>query len=147
MASESSSASASASASTVAPFAVIGEPPNVEPDLLDEILNVAMDAGRKAGGIILEHARGADVTKNKANARDLLTEIDPLCERTIQETVLSSFPDHVFLGEEDVPPGKEAAAEALQSKLEASAETWLWIVDPIDGTTNVSDSVFGTTQP
>uniref|UniRef100_A0A7S3LDA3 Inositol-1-monophosphatase n=1 Tax=Amphora coffeiformis TaxID=265554 RepID=A0A7S3LDA3_9STRA len=95
-----------------------------------------MEAGRKAGTIILQHAQGADVTKNKANARDLLTEIDPLCEKTIQETVLAAFPEHAFLGEEDVPPGRQAAAEALRVKLEASAETWLWIVDPIDGTTN-----------
>ena len=132
------------STSTVAPPAVIGEAPEVAPGLLDEILQVAKDAGRKAGAIILQHAQGADVTKNKANARDLLTEIDPLCEKTIQETVLAAFADHDFLGEEDVPPGKEAAAAALQAKLEASADTWLWIVDPIDGTTNVSDEYYNT---
>jgi myo-inositol-1(or 4)-monophosphatase len=33
-----------------------------------------------------------------------------------------------------VPPGKEASSAALEAKL--AADKWLWIVDPIDGTTN-----------
>lgn len=54
---------------------------------------------------------------------------------------MESFPDHDFLGEEDVPPGKEASAAALEEKLSSSVSDadggdWLWIVDPIDGTTN-----------
>jgi myo-inositol-1(or 4)-monophosphatase len=48
---------------------------------------------------------------------------------------LAKFPSHAFLGEEDVPPGKEASAEALDAIL-AKSPDWLWIVDPIDGTTN-----------
>jgi myo-inositol-1(or 4)-monophosphatase len=49
---------------------------------------------------------------------------------------LESFPHHNFLGEEDVPPGKEASAAAIQQKLIDTQDEWLWIVDPIDGTTN-----------
>lgn len=49
---------------------------------------------------------------------------------------MAAFPNHGFLGEEDVPPGKEASAAALDSKLSNSESDWLWIVDPIDGTTN-----------
>jgi myo-inositol-1(or 4)-monophosphatase len=48
--------------------------------------------------------------------------------------VLENFPDHNFLGEESVAPGVEAAKAALEEKLAKSG--WLWIVDPIDGTTN-----------
>lgn len=40
------------------------------------------------------------------------------------------------MGEEDVPPGKEASAAAIEAKLSSSDSDWLWIVDPIDGTTN-----------
>jgi myo-inositol-1(or 4)-monophosphatase len=40
------------------------------------------------------------------------------------------------LGEEDVPPGKEASTAAIEAKLSSSDSDWLWIVDPIDGTTN-----------
>ena len=99
-----------------------------------------MDASRKAGEIILGNAGGAEVTKCKANSRDLLTLIDPLCEKTIKETVLKTFPSHDFLGEEDVMPGKEASAAALNDKLSVSQD-WLWIVDPIDGTTNFANGI------
>lgn len=103
--------------------------------LLDQVLEVAMDASRKAGEIIIGNAGGAEVSERKANSRDLLTLIDPLCEKIIKETVLETFTSHDFLGEEDVAPGKEASAAALDAKLSSSADDWLWIVDPIDGTT------------
>mmetsp|Transcript_10140 Transcript_10140/g.15217 ORF Transcript_10140/g.15217 Transcript_10140/m.15217 type:complete len:322 (+) Transcript_10140:76-1041(+) len=102
---------------------------------LKSILSVAASAAKKAGDIIVSHSGGADVTKTKANPRDLLTLIDPLCEEIIKETVLSAFPTHDFLGEEDVPPGKEASAAALDAKLNTDKD-FLWIVDPIDGTSN-----------
>jgi myo-inositol-1(or 4)-monophosphatase len=104
----------------------------LEDALLDQVLEVAIDASKKAGEIIIGNAGGAEVTERKANSRDLLTLIDPLCEKTIKETVLETFPTHDFLGEEDVPPGKEASAAALDAKL-SSSDDWLWIVDPIDG--------------
>jgi myo-inositol-1(or 4)-monophosphatase len=105
-------------------------------DILNKILTVAVDASKKAGDIIVGNAGGARVTQSKANSRDLLTLIDPLCEKTIQETVIAVYPDHDFLGEEDVAPGSQASAAAIASKLESSTSDWLWVVDPIDGTTN-----------
>jgi myo-inositol-1(or 4)-monophosphatase len=107
-------------------------------ELLEQVLQVAIDAAKTAGDIILGNAGGAAVTERKANSRDLLTLIDPMCEEAIRKTVLATFPDHDFLGEEDVPPGKEASAAALDAKLseDSSSSSWLWIVDPIDGTTN-----------
>ena len=69
-------------------------------DTLDELLAVAIDASKKAGNIIIGNNSGAEVTKTKANPKDLLTLIDPLCEKTIKERVSKSFPDHDFLGEE-----------------------------------------------
>ena len=98
-------------------------------ETLQSVLQVAIKASRAAGEIILGNAGGAEVTNRKANSRDLLTLIDPLCEQTIRDTVLATFPDHDFLGEEMVSPGKEASAAALESKLDTSE--WLWIVDPI----------------
>jgi len=107
--------------------------PSDDSELHSSILAVAMDASRKAGAIIVGEATGTQKVSRKANSRDLLTEIDPLCQQVIRETIRATFPDHDFLGEEDVPPGKDASAAALQDKL---GEGWLWIVDPIDGTTN-----------
>lgn len=110
-------------------------------ETLDSLLSVAITASKQAGEIILGNAGGADVLKSKANSRDLLTLIDPLCEKTIRETVLATFPTHAFLGEEDVPPGKEASAAAIEAKLQQlndadDNDNYLWIVDPIDGTSN-----------
>lgn len=96
---------------------------------LAAILEVAIDASKKAGEIIIGNSGPTEVTSTKANSKDLLTLIDPLCEKTIKETVVATFPSHGFLGEEDVPPGKEASAAALDALLEKSND-WLWIVDP-----------------
>ena len=103
---------------------------------LDAFLKIAITASKKAGDIILGYDGGAEVTKLKANSRDLLTLVDPLCEKTIRDTVLDKFPDHKFLGEEDVPAGAEASAKALSSILSDGQSPFLWIVDPIDGTSN-----------
>ena len=61
-----------------------------------------------------------------------------MCEATIKDIVLNEFPNHDFLGEEDVDPGKEASALALEMKLNGDDSSdgksdYLWIVDPIDG--------------
>lgn len=40
------------------------------------------------------------------------------------------------IGEEDVPPGKEASAAAIDAKLQNNPSNYLWIVNPIDGTFN-----------
>jgi myo-inositol-1(or 4)-monophosphatase len=103
-------------------------------DQLDSILHVATEASLAAGRIIAESlSTNTQVIERKANARDLLTLLDPQCEQTIRDIVSKTFPSHAFLGEEDVPPGKEASAAALDAKLNQSCE-FLWIVDPIDGT-------------
>lgn len=111
---------------------------NMMPPLedLQKVLAVAVDASRTAGVIIREHAGGAQVSERKANSRDLLTIVDPLCEKTIKEKVLGTFPHHEFLGEEMVAPGADASKAALDLALNSSKTDWLWIVDPIDGTTN-----------
>jgi hypothetical protein len=54
---------------------------SVEQETLKQVLAVAIEASKKAGDIILGNAGGAEVTKSKANSRDLLTLIDPLCEK------------------------------------------------------------------
>ncbi len=50
-------------------------------ETLDSLLSVAITASKQAGEIILGNAGGAEVLKSKANSRDLLTLIDPLCEK------------------------------------------------------------------
>ena len=71
----------------------------LEEQEIKAILSTASTAAKKAGEIIMANSSGADVTKTKANTRDLLTMIDPLCEKIIRDTVLTNFPTHDFLGE------------------------------------------------
>jgi myo-inositol-1(or 4)-monophosphatase len=59
---------------------------------------------RKRLEICIGDVGGAKVTEHNVKSCDLLTLIDPLCEKMIQETLSSTFSDHDFLGEEDVPP-------------------------------------------
>lgn len=98
----------------------------------EPVLRVAKEAARAAGSVMQKNI-GAAVTKTKCSNKDLLTEIDPLCQQVISDMVAESFPDHKFLGEESVAAGDAASSEALAELIMAD---WLWIVDPIDGTTN-----------
>jgi hypothetical protein len=50
---------------------------------LQSLLSVAIAASKKAGEIILGNAGGAEVMERKANSRDLLTLVDPLCEKVL----------------------------------------------------------------
>ena len=61
-------------------------------EMLDRVLEVAIDASKKAGEIIIGNAGGAEVTERKANSRDLLTLIDPLCEKVRSPYVLAKLP-------------------------------------------------------
>ncbi|KAL3920755.1 MAG: hypothetical protein SGILL_003099 [Bacillariaceae sp.] len=112
-----------------------------DPALVDKILEVVVDASSKACEIIRKNSEGADVVSKKSTGRDLLTMVDPLCEAAIRETIQTAFPEHSFLGEESVPPGIDAARQALEEVLTDPISDWLHIVDPIDGTTNFANGI------
>lgn len=101
-------------------------------DDLKSVLQTAKDAARAAGRVMQENL-GAALTKTKCSNKDLLTEIDPMCQKVISDQVAQAFPQHKFLGEESVAAGDVASAQALAELMNSE---WLWIVDPIDGTTN-----------
>lgn len=95
---------------------------------------VAEAAARGAGELIAA-GYGAEVKSTKASSRDLLTEVDGAAQQLIEAKVRNAFPSHRFLGEESVEAGQAASALALGEALEGGNE-WVWVVDPIDGTTN-----------
>lgn len=88
------------------------------------IVNVAVRAARRAGGIILRHhTRVGDLEVSRKGRGDFATEVDRAAERAIVSTVREFYPGHGFLGEEGGSrPGRE--------------EEVVWIVDPLDGTAN-----------
>ena len=102
-------------------------------DLHQEISDVAVRAARKAGECIKVAFGLEKDIKSKIGSRDIVTEFDTQAQEIIRQTILEAFPDHNFLGEEDVAAGRDASTAAAKSVEDAEH---LWIVDPIDGTTN-----------
>nr|WP_216667670.1 inositol monophosphatase family protein [Saccharibacillus deserti] len=94
---------------------------------------VAINAAAKAGEWIKSKLGMHEQLSTKTSAQDLVTEVDKGAEQMIRRLILTHFPDHAILGEESVEPGEAAAISALA---EAQDEEYLWIIDPIDGTTN-----------
>ncbi|MGF7049378.1 myo-inositol-1(or 4)-monophosphatase [Paenibacillus sp. DS2015] len=94
---------------------------------------VAINAAAKAGEWIKSRLGTVKELNTKYSAQDLVTEVDKGAEQMIRKLILTHFPDHAILGEEGVEPGPKASAQALEETLK---EEYVWIVDPVDGTTN-----------
>lgn len=94
---------------------------------------VAINCAAKAGEWIKTKLGSYEQLDLKYSSHDLVTEVDKGSEKLIKRLIQTHFPHHSFLGEEGVEPGPEASARALA---EMRDEEYLWIVDPIDGTTN-----------
>lgn len=94
---------------------------------------VAVNCASKAGEWIKSRIGRFAEPDLKQSMHDLVTEVDKGSERLIRNLIATHFPQHSFLGEEGVEPGPEASAKALE---EVGNAEYLWIVDPIDGTTN-----------
>lgn len=88
-------------------------------------LTIAVKAARRAGNFINRSARDLDLlTVITKGPKDFVSEVDREAERTIVETILEAYPEHAILAEEGTAKGANAAAENV------------WIIDPLDGTTN-----------
>jgi len=110
---------------------------------LQRVLDVAIVASRSAGSIIKANCGAVGVEKTKSRAQDLCTKVDTECQQLISDYVTRHFPTHAFLGEESVI--SEQDDQALDSILGKNSDgtkqtkgtaEWLWVVDPLDGTTN-----------
>lgn len=86
------------------------------------MLNIAIRAARAAGEIIMRYVdRIEDISITEKGKGDFTTEIDRQAEMVIINTLQQAYPRHAILAEE----------QGLQKEHEN-----LWIVDPLDGTTN-----------
>ncbi|PZE19732.1 inositol monophosphatase family protein [Paenibacillus xerothermodurans] len=94
---------------------------------------VAINTASKAGEWIQSKLGDFNSLQTKYSAQDLVTEVDKGAEKMIRNLIQTHFPQHSILGEEGVQPGPAASQLALQ---EMSGAEYLWIVDPLDGTTN-----------
>ena len=89
------------------------------------MINIAVRAARAAGSIINRAALDLDVLKVASKGtNDFVTEVDRAAEQAIIDTLLDAYPGHGILAEES---GRERGARSSD---------YLWIIDPLDGTTN-----------
>jgi myo-inositol-1(or 4)-monophosphatase len=92
---------------------------------LHPMLNVAIKAARTAGTIINRASLDLDALKiSTKSANDFVTEVDQRAEEAIIETLLAAYPGHGILAEES---GRMHGAKSSE---------YVWIIDPLDGTTN-----------
>ena len=89
------------------------------------MLNVAVKAARAAGAIINRAALDVEAVRvSVKRTNDFVTEVDHEAEAAIIETLLTAYPGHGILAEES---GSEHGAKDSE---------FIWIIDPLDGTTN-----------
>jgi len=89
------------------------------------MLNIAIKAARAAGAVI--NRASLDIEKVQVESKgvnDFVTEVDKHAEAVIVDTLLAAYPGHGILAEES---GRELGAKDSE---------FLWIIDPLDGTTN-----------
>ena len=93
--------------------------------VLHPMLNIAIKAARAAGAII--NRASLDVERLTVTAKshnDFVTDVDRAAEHAIIDTILEAYPGHGILAEES---GREHGSRDSE---------YVWIIDPLDGTTN-----------
>ena len=90
---------------------------------MEPLLNIAVNAARQAGDIIIRHMEQVDHLKiTPKNGQEFFSEVDVKAEQAIINTIHKAYPDHSILAEE--------------SGLQGDNEEYVWIIDPLDGTSN-----------
>jgi myo-inositol-1(or 4)-monophosphatase len=86
------------------------------------MLNIAVKAAIRAGKLIYRAGDNLDhLTVTKKSHADYVSEVDRAAERIIIEALREAYPSHAILAEES---GAQGESE------------YVWIIDPLDGTTN-----------
>src|SRR5258705_10898754 len=87
------------------------------------MLNTAVKAARKAGSIISRASSDLDkLTVRRKRQNDFVSEVDHAAEDAIISVLRDAYPDHGILAEE--------------SGASKSRSEYVWMIDPLDGTTN-----------
>ncbi|MFO0705794.1 MAG: inositol monophosphatase family protein [Nitrospira sp.] len=89
---------------------------------LEEALEVAAVAGKEAGKLIQTYAQDGFRIEHK-NLINLVTDADHAAEQCVIDIIRSHYPEHGFLAEE-------------RGQSNNGFSPYLWIIDPLDGTTN-----------
>jgi myo-inositol-1(or 4)-monophosphatase len=87
-----------------------------------ELLDIATEAARTAGALLVERFGTELVVTTKSTPTDVVSEADLAAERAIRDVLRRRTPDDAVMGEE----GDDSAGTSGRR----------WIVDPLDGTVN-----------
>ena len=93
---------------------------------LQKALDTAKEAAEIAGEILhdnFETSLSPDIKPDKT----FVTKVDTESEKSIIETIVRAFPKHAFLGEESGESGEKS--------------DYLWVIDPLDGTSNFINGI------
>jgi myo-inositol-1(or 4)-monophosphatase len=86
------------------------------------MLNVAIMAARRGGDTLIRNLNKLDKLKIEQKGRnDFVSEADHAAERAVIEVIHKHYPDHAIQAEESGTTGES---------------DYVWIIDPLDGTTN-----------
>lgn len=85
-------------------------------------INIATEAARQAADIMVRYRERLESIPVERKARhDYVSDVDRACEQAITDYILKHYRDHAVLGEEN---GQKGDSE------------YVWIIDPLDGTSN-----------
>jgi myo-inositol-1(or 4)-monophosphatase len=98
----------------------------------EDFLDSAKEIAFKAGEYVRLHLSMPHNVISKQKF-DFVTETDHKSENIITSFLLRKYPDHLVFGEEAVSSQKETENELIKKLPD---DKFIWIVDPIDGTTN-----------
>ncbi len=94
----------------------------------DAVVTFATGLARQAGAVLLEHYRNGNFDPSLKGDRSVVTLADVASDRLIAAAIHERFPSDLIVSEELNP----------YYPTEARGEAGVWIVDPLDGTTNFS---------
>lgn len=90
---------------------------------MEPLLNIAVSAARQAGEIIVRNMEQVDRLKITAkNGHEFFSEVDIKAEQSIINAIHKAYPGHGILAEE--------------SGSQEGDGDYVWIIDPLDGTSN-----------
>ena len=89
---------------------------------MQPMLNIAVRAARSAGDLILRSSDNVGrLTIDQKGKNDYASEVDRMAEREIISIIKAAYPEHAILAEESG---------------EHKGNDFVWVIDPLDGTTN-----------
>jgi myo-inositol-1(or 4)-monophosphatase len=90
---------------------------------MEPLLNIAISAARQAGDIIVRHMEQVERLKiTEKSSNEYFSEVDIKAEQAIINAIHKAYPSHGILAEE--------------SGIHDGDNEFVWIIDPVDGTSN-----------